>query len=136
MTSVQLSATSAIQAVCTQLIRYRSQATCNTVPLAEKDVLHESVTGIKVPSALSVDRGVQPPAERAPNASTYSPGPRKKAAHWVQLAAYLNSPPSHNPYTGFVGPKDINVVREHQKDMEKYLDGWEKNWQEMSASNK
>jgi hypothetical protein len=56
--------------------------------------------------------------------------------HSVQLATYLNSPSSHGPYTGVVETKGIDVIGQYQKDMEKYLEGWEKDWQEMSASNK
>lgn len=74
--------------------------------------------------------------ERAQDAGKYSLEPRKQNAHSVQLAAYLNSPSSHNSYTGAPELKGIDVVRQHQKDTEKYLEGWEKDWQELSASNK
>ena len=106
------------------------------MPPSESGVLHEPVTGTKLPSGLSVDPGVQPSTEGAPNAGTYSPEPHKKTANLVQLAAYLNSPSSHSPYTGVPESKGVDVVRQHRKDMEKYLEGWEKDWQELSASNK
>jgi hypothetical protein len=122
--------------MCTWLTYYRSRATCNTVPLSEKDVLHEPTTGTKPPPGLSVDPGAQPSIEGAPNAGTYSSKHRKKTVHSVQLATYLSSPSSHGPYTGVVEPKGVDVARQDQKDMEKYLEGWEKDWQEMSASNK
>ena len=99
-------------------------------------MLHEPATGTKPPPRLSVDPGVQSSTERAQNASKYSPEPRKKTAHSLQLATYLNSPSSYNPYTGALEPKGTDVARQHQEDMEKYLEGWEKDWQELSASNK
>jgi len=106
------------------------------MPLPERDALHEPITGTKPPSGLSVDPGVQPSIEGAPNADTYSPEHREKSAHSVQLGTYLSSPSSHDPYTGVVDLKSTDVAGRDQKDMGKYLEGWEKNWQEMSASNK
>lgn len=112
----------------------RSRGTCNTAPsLSENTVIQEAVRATRggqtdAPPAAAI----KPCLGGARGAGKQSPKTKPSA----QLANYLNSPSPQHSYIGFAVPEGGGAVKQHTKDMEKYLEDWEKDWQKMPDRNK
>jgi hypothetical protein len=51
-----------------------------------------------------------------------------------QLVDYLSSPSNGDHYTRIQGTAGPDAVCARQKNMKEFLEGWEKSWEEISAT--
>ena len=113
----------------------RPRGTCDTTPsLSESTVIQEAVGATQTAQTAQTDAlpaaAIKPCLGGAHGAG--KGGPKTKPS--AQLANYLNSPSPQNPYIRFAVPEGRGAVKQHAKDVEKYLEGWGKNWEKIAAA--
>lgn len=112
----------------------RSQRPRKSLPLAHAETFHKLGNGnIRIPPKDTSDKATGNPAQQLPNADEWAPKGQKKIDPSPQLVDYICSTVTGNPYTGVQGVAGLESTIQREQNMKSRLEGWEKDWDKMSA---